>query len=122
MHSDWPEPTTLGGELPGVDDFALELLPASFRPFVEDVSERMQTPPEYAAAAAVLALAGCVNRRAIVCPRAEDLSWMVVPNLWGAIIGPPGVMKSPVLRAITLPLSQIEQLWRAEYSEAFKRV
>lgn len=118
VHSDWPEPTTLGGELPGVDDFALELLPASFRPLVEDVSERMQTPPEYAAAAAVLALAGCVNRRAIVCPRAEDLSWMVVPNLWGAIIGPPGVMKSPVLRAITLPLSQIEQLWRAEYLEA----
>jgi len=116
--SDWPEPAPLGEELPEVDDFALELLPASLRPLVEDVSERMQTPLDYAAAAAVLALAGCVNRRAIVCPRAEDTSWMVVPNLWGAIVGPPGVMKSPVLRAITLPLSHIEQLWRAEHSEA----
>lgn len=41
----------------------------------------------------------------------------MVPNLWGAIIGPPGSMKSPVLRATTLPLAHIEETWRAEHSE-----
>lgn len=116
--TDWPDPAPLGDELPPVDDFLPELLPPSFRPFVDDVSERMQTPLDYAAVAAVVTLAGCVNRRAAITPKAEDVSWSVVPNLWGAIVGPPGHMKSPVLRAITLPLAHIEELWRAEYSEA----
>ena len=118
LQKDWPDPAPLGDELPQVDDFLPELLPTSFRPLVEDVSERMQTPLDYAAAAAVVTLAGCVNRRATIRPKAEDVSWLVVPNLRGAIIGPPGYMKSPVLRAITLPLAHIEELWRAEYSEA----
>lgn len=116
--TDWPDPAPLGDELPPVDDFLLELLPPSFRPLVEDVSERMQTPLDYAAVAAVVTLAGCVNRRAAITPKAEDVSWLVVPNLWGAIVGPPGYMKSPVLRAITHPLTHIEEHWRAEYSEA----
>jgi Protein of unknown function (DUF3987)/Domain of unknown function (DUF3854) len=115
--SDWPDPEALGDELPSVDDFALELLPSTFRPLVEDVSERMQTPFDYAAASAIVALAGCVNRRAVIRPKAEDWSWLVVPNLWGAIIAPPGFMKSPILRATTLPLSHIENVWRAEHSE-----
>ncbi|HEY6442230.1 MAG TPA: YfjI family protein [Candidatus Acidoferrales bacterium] len=116
--TDWPAPAPFGDELPAVDDFQLELLPSSLRPLVDDVSERMQTPPDYAAVAAVVTLAGCVNRRALITPKAEDLSWSVVPNLWGAIVGSPGFMKSPVLRAITLPLARIEDLWRAEYAEA----
>lgn len=115
--ADWPDPAPLGDDLPAVDECELELLPSSFRPLVEDISERMQTPLDYAAAAAVVALAGCVNRRAVIRPKAEDVSWSVVPNLWGAIVGPPGFMKSPVLRAMTLPLTHIEDVWRAEYSE-----
>jgi uncharacterized protein DUF3987 len=115
--SDWPDPASLGDDLPAVDGFALELIPSSFRPLIEDVSERMQTPFDYAAASAIVALAGCVNRRAVIRPKAEDTSWSVAPNLWGAIIAPPGFMKSPVLRAITFPLSHIEDVWRAEHSE-----
>ena len=62
--TEWPEPALLGDELLPVPAFDLELLPSSLRPLVSDVSERMQTPPDYAAAAAVVALAGCVGRRA----------------------------------------------------------
>jgi Protein of unknown function (DUF3987)/Bifunctional DNA primase/polymerase, N-terminal len=113
----WPDPSPLGDEMPPVQTFSLELLPPSLRALVEDVSDRMQTPLDYAAAAAIVGLAGCVNRRAVILPKAQDVTWEVVLNLWGAIIGPPGVMKSPVLRAITLPLAHIEELWHAEYSE-----
>ncbi len=113
----WPAPAPLGEELRPVQDFAPELLPLSFRPLVEDVSERMQTPLDYAAAAAMVALAGCVNRRAVIRPKMEDASWSVVPNLWGASVAPPGFMKSPILRAVTLPLAHIEELWRAEHAE-----
>jgi putative DNA primase/helicase len=115
--ADWPDPAPLGNEFPAVSDFALDLIPPSFRPLVADVSERMQTPLDYAAAAAIVSLAGCVNRRAIIRPKAEDTSWLVILNLWGTIIVPPGVMKSPILHATTLPLTHIEEFWRAEFSE-----
>jgi hypothetical protein len=116
--TDWPDPAPLGDELPAVPVFDPELLPVSFRPLIEDVSERMQTPPDYAAAATLVVLAGCVNRRAVIVPKLADKSWKVVPNLWGAIIAPPGMMKSPILRAVTLPLVQIEERWRAEFESA----
>jgi putative DNA primase/helicase len=113
----WPEPSQLGDELRAVQKFDAELLPPSLRPLVEDVSELMQTPLDFAATAAIVALAGCVNRRASIHPKVSDTSWVVVPNLWGAVIAPPGYMKSPVLRSVTLPLTGIEALWRAEYEQ-----
>jgi hypothetical protein len=114
---DWPEPSRLGDELSPVQRFDAELLPLSLRPLVEDVSELMQTPLDCAATAAIVALAGCVNRRAYICPKVLDHSWAVVPNPWGAVIAPPGYMKSPVLRSVTLPLTGIETLWRTEYED-----
>lgn len=116
--SGWPTPAPLGDELLSVPSFDLELLPSSLRPLVEDISERMQAPPDYAAAAAIVALAGCVNRRAVIIPKCEDTSWSVVPNLWGAIVAPPGMMKSPIFHAVTLPLARIEDRWRAKYERA----
>jgi Protein of unknown function (DUF3987)/Domain of unknown function (DUF3854) len=111
---DWSDPEPLGDELLAVPLFDLALLPASFRPLVDDISDRMQTPADYAATAAIISLAGCVGRRAFISPKVED-TWEVVPNLWGAIVAPPGMMKSPVLRAVTLPLHHIEETWRAQF-------
>ncbi len=111
----WSDPSPLGDELPAVRDFSLEFLPSSLRPLVEDLSERMQTPPDYAGAATVVALAGCVNRRAMIRPKAIDDSWAVTPNLWGAIVAPPGFMKSPVLHSVTRPLTKIQEFWHADY-------
>jgi hypothetical protein len=115
--TEWPNPSPLGDDLPPVDSFALELLPQSLRPLVEDISDRMQTPPDFAAIAGIVALAGCVNRRALIRPKVED-NWTVTPNLWGTIIADPGFMKSPILRAMTAPLAHIEETWRAEYDSA----
>lgn len=111
----WSEPEPLGEDLPPVMALDSKYLPSSFRPLVDDVSERMQTPPDYAAAASVAALAGCVGRRVFVQPRANDPSWRKPCNLWGAIIGPPGLLKSPVIEAVARPLFTIEELWRTEY-------
>jgi uncharacterized protein DUF3987 len=51
-------------------------------------------------------------------PKAADTSWVIVPNLWGGIIAPPGLMKSPVIGALTQPLACIEAEWRNEYAAA----
>jgi putative DNA primase/helicase len=114
----WPEPKPLEGALPPVLPLPLGCLPQSFRPLIEDIAERMQVPADCPAANVIVALAGCVNRRAIIQPKREDFSWKVVPNLWGAIVGPPGFMKSPVMKQVTTPLVHIEELWHEEYRSA----
>ncbi|MFN7939111.1 MAG: YfjI family protein [Bryobacteraceae bacterium] len=111
---EWPDPLPLESELPAVESLGEELLPSSLRPMVLDVAERMQTPVDYPAVAAVLCLAGAVNRRATIQPKAADTSWTIVPNLWGGIIAPPGFMKSPVIATITRPLVRIQADWRRE--------
>ncbi len=68
----------------------------------------------------ILSLAGAVNRRATIQPKANDTGWLVVPNLWGGVIAPPGFMKSPVIAAITRPLTRIQADWRHHHEEALK--
>jgi putative DNA primase/helicase len=114
----WPVPQPLPGELPPVEPFDPELLPESLRHLVVDISERMQVPMDFPAAALVLCLAGAVNRRATIQPKVKDTSWIVVPNLWGGIVAAPGFLKSPLIQSVTLPLQRIETLWRNEYQAA----
>jgi putative DNA primase/helicase len=117
---DWPKPEPIQSELPPVEAFCEDLLPDSFRPLVADVAERMQVPIDYPAVVMVLCLAGAVNRRAVIQPKANDTAWVIVPNLWGGIIAPPGFMKSPVIQAATRPLNLIQTQWRGEHEEALK--
>ena len=117
---DWPKPEPIQSELPPVQAFSEDLLPNSFRPLVVDVAERMQVPMDYPAVVMVLCLAGAVNRRAVIQPKANDTGWLVVPNLWGGIVAPPGFMKSPVIQAATRPLNQIQAEWRQAHEEALK--
>jgi len=118
----WPNPEVIQSELPPVQPFSEELLPACFRPLVQDVAERMQVPVDYPAAVMVLCLAGSVNRRAIIQPKANDTGWVVVPNLWGGIIAQPGFMKSPVIQSVTRPLMTIQAEWRLEHEVALAKV
>jgi putative DNA primase/helicase len=93
------------------------MMPEVLRGVVEDTAERLQVPIDFPAVAAMLSLAGAVNRRAFILPKAHDTSWKLAGNLWGALVSPPGVlMKSPVLYAATQPLLAIEELWRQHYS------
>ena len=116
----WPEPEPLPDSLPPVQGFSKDLLPESLLPLVEDVAERMQVPIDYPAVVQVLSIAGAVNRRVTMQPKASDTSWLVVPNLWGGIVAPPGYLKSPVIQAMTRPLNQIQTEWRLEHEEGLK--
>ena len=103
---DWPKLEPIQSELPPVQPFSEDLLPALFRPLVRDVTERMQVPMDYPAVVTMLCLAGAVNRRAVIQPKANDTGWVVVP------------MKSPVIQAATHPLHQIQSEWRQQHEEA----
>ncbi len=118
--NDWPNPEPIQSELPPVESFSEDLLPHSFRPLVVDVTDRMQVPMDYPAVVMVLCLAGAVNRRAVIQPKALDTGWLIVPNLWGGIIAPPGYLKSPVIQAATRLLNQIQTEWRQKHEEGLK--
>jgi putative DNA primase/helicase len=114
MPEEWPKPEPLEGELPPVKRLDERLLPESFRPLVCDVADRMQVPLDFPAAVAVLSLAGATGRRARIQPKAND-PWVVVPNLWGGIVSPPGQMKTPVMAEVTKPLRAIEGDFRKNH-------
>ena len=116
---DWPEPTPLPNALPPVDPFEAELLPGALRPWVMDIAYRMQCPPDFPAVAALVALSSLIGARAVIQPKARD-DWQVVPNLWGAVVGRPGVKKSPALSEALKPLNRLQaaefELWRAAHA------
>jgi hypothetical protein len=118
---EWPEPELLDCELPPVPAFDADLLPASLRPMVEDMAERMQVPLDFPAVVAVATLAGLCGRRALIQPKERDSSWLVVPNLWGAIVAGPGMMKSPVIASVTAPARALEAEWRTAHAEAIRQ-
>lgn len=119
--SDDPWPDVVPINYSPVEPFDPHILPESLRPLVSDVSERMQTPPDFAAAATLVTLAGSVNRRALVRPKQSDFSWEMPLNLWGGLVGAPGLLKTPLLTAITKPLTIIESAWREENKQAQTR-
>lgn len=114
----WPDPTPLPEALPPVQPFDPDLLPEALRGWVTDIAHRMQCPPDFPAVGAVVALSSLIGARAVVQPKARD-DWQVVPNLWGLIVGRPGVMKSPALGESLKPLSRLQatefEQWQAAH-------
>lgn len=113
----WPEPTPLPEALPPVAPFDEELLPQALRGWVADIAHRMQCPPDFPAVGALVALSSLIGARAVVAPKARD-DWRVVPNLWGLIVGRPGVMKSPALGETLKPLHRLEATEREQWQAA----
>ena len=104
---DWPEPQPLPDELPNVLPFDFDLLPTTLRPWIEDIAERLQCPPDFPAVAAMVALAGIVGRKIGIRPKRQD-DWLVVPNLWGAVIGRPSLLKTPAIQEPLKPIKRLE--------------
>lgn len=102
----WPDPMPLPAGLPAVPGFDLDLLPRAFKPWIGDITDRLQCPADFPAVAAVIALAAVVGRQIAIRPKKHD-DWTVVPNLWGAIIGRPGLLKTP---ALAEPLKPVQRL------------
>lgn len=112
-----PAPVPLPDDLPAVPAFPAALLPDSLRGWISDISERMQCPPDFPAVAAMVAASIVVGRQVGFRPKARD-SWTVTPNLWGATVGRPGLLKSPALSEALKPLQRLEALAREDHTQA----
>lgn len=114
---EWREPRALPTELPDVPTLLAALLPAALRPWLEDAAERLQVPLEMVSVPAIVSAASLIGRTAGIAPKRRD-DWTVVPNLWGAIIGRSGVLKSPAVLEGTRWLRRLAAEASEEYRES----
>ncbi|PYE88775.1 YfjI family protein [Phyllobacterium leguminum] len=115
----WKKPIPISSSLPPVEAFVPELLPAALRGYVFDVSDRQQSVPDFVAVAALCGIASIIGNRIRVAPKQLD-DWIEVPNLWGAIIGPPSAMKTPAMQKALGPVYAIQDDMRKQWQEGLK--
>jgi hypothetical protein len=118
----WDDPLPLpGGLLPPVPAFDATLLPLALRDWVRDIALRMQVPMDFVAAPAIVVLGALIGRRVGIFPKKHDREWVEVANLWGAIVGLPGVLKSPVLRQVMRPLDRLVAEAQEDHAQRLSR-
>ena len=115
----WSEPAPLPGGLAKVEPFDEVLLPESVRPCILDIAERLQCPADFPAVAGMIVLAGVVGRKIGIRPQRRT-DWQVVPNLWGAVIGRPGIMKTPALQEPLSILRRFEIEAKQEFESGMR--
>jgi putative DNA primase/helicase len=106
MDDKWEDPVPMPEGMPPVNSLDPAMLPKPLRGWIVDVSERMQIPPDFAAAGAVVVAGSLIGRKVGIHPKRHD-DWLVVPNLWGAVVGRPSLMKSPALAEVMKPLGRL---------------
>ena len=103
-----PLSTTPQSLLP-VEKFDVRLLPESVRDWVRDIAMRMDNAPiDYAAVIVMTVLGSLLGRKVGIHPKCND-DWLVIPNLWGVIVGEPSVKKTPILNEIIKPIRILEK-------------
>lgn len=103
----WPDPISLRDELLPVLPFTAELLPLQLRPWVMDIAERMNCPPDLVAIPAMVAAGSLVGRRVGIRPQSRT-DWIEAGNLWGCVVARPGSLKSPAASEALAPLRRLE--------------
>lgn len=106
-------------EIKPVQSFDFEMLPAAFSGYVQDVAQRMSAPPDYVAVALMVSLSAVVGRKFQIHPKQKD-NWLVVPNLWGCIIGTPSAKKSPTMSDALRIVGKLEGDAKTDYQDKQK--
>ena len=115
---EWPEPGEIEAPLHPVASFnADELLPESFRDFVTDAANRMPCAVDYVAASLIVAAGAVIGARVGIKPKRLD-DWVVVPNLWGGVVGDPSQKKSPAISEAMKPLNRLIARAADEFKKA----
>jgi putative DNA primase/helicase len=120
LYEEWAIPESIEISLPPVPEFDYALLPEKIMPYVKDVSERIQCPPEYVAVSIMVALGSVIGRRVGIRPKRED-NWTEYANLWGMIIGRPSMKKSPAISAGFAGLQKLEKKAAINWEEDLKQ-
>ena len=116
----WPTPERIGSDLPPVPRMDVEaLLPPPLSGYVRDAAHRKVAPAEFVAVSLLASLGALIGARCGVRPKLLD-DWIVVPNLWCAIIAPPSKKKSPSMADGTKPLKWLAAQARQKHAKAME--
>ncbi|HEX5736041.1 MAG TPA: YfjI family protein [Blastocatellia bacterium] len=115
--ADWSDPEKIQAGLLPVPPLSIEMVPPPLRRWLGDIAERTQCPPEFPAVGAIVSMSSVVGNAITIRPKQFD-DWAVVSNLWGAIVGPPGILKSPMLNAAMGPLTRLVVEAQKEHEKA----
>ncbi|QEE09438.1 DUF3987 domain-containing protein [Bartonella kosoyi] len=110
----WGELQPIKTALLPVEPFDPLQLPMPFMDYVYDVSERQQAPMDFIAVSALCALAAVIGNGVRVAPKQYD-DWIVVPNLWGALIGQSSTFKTPAMKAALTPITCLQKKWYKDW-------
>lgn len=113
-----PEPQPLIVKLSPVQTFNPAWLPTSLAPWIADIAERMQCPPDFPAVAAMAALSSVAGRRFAIQPKEQDEGHFEFALLWAMLIGNPSLLKSPSMQATLRPLRMLQTMANKAYERS----
>jgi len=122
-HSGWPDPFDFVTDplITGSPTLKADHLPGIIAPFVFDTAGRMGVDPTAVALAALVSLASVIDENWRVQPKAKDWSWTEQARIWGAVVGDPSILKSPVLKAATAPIDRLDIAARKRHAAAMQK-
>lgn len=104
---EWRDPEPIQHSLAPVIALPDDNLPGAYRDWIKAVAYRMQCPIDFIAVAALVVTSSIIGASCGIRPKQKD-DWVVIPNLWGGIVGRPGMLKTPAVAEVMQIISQLE--------------
>jgi hypothetical protein len=119
----WGEPVDFlaDAEITGAPELSADHIPSAIAPFVFDTAARMGVDPSAVALCALVACASVISDEWRIQPKVHDTTWTEQPRIWGAIVGDPSILKSPVIAACTKPIDRLESEARRRHEAEMQR-
>jgi hypothetical protein len=95
-------------------------VPEALWPFITDTAVRMGVDPTTVALGALVSCASVISDEWVVQPKRFDYTWTESARLWGAVIGDPGTLKSPIVKICTTPIEKLGMEARKRHSEEMR--
>ena len=95
-------------------------VPDPLWPFITDTATRMGVDPSCVALAGLVSCSSVISDVFEVQPKRNDYTWTEQARLWGAIVGEPSILKTPVISACTKPIIKLEAEARRVHAERMR--
>lgn len=120
---EWGDPVDFLGDadMTGAPELKPEHLPDALAPFVFDTAARMGVDPAAVALCAIVSCSAVTSDDWSIQPKRHDDTWLEQARLWGAIVGDPSILKTPVLKAATRPVDKLDMEARKRHDAAMQR-
>lgn len=92
----------------GASTLSKDLVPTSIKTWIMDISERAYVNPEIVLIPALASFAAIAAKKIGIFPKKYD-TWLVVPQLWGAIVTNPGYATTQAIEEALIPFRRIRK-------------